>query len=172
MFFERSIMSLRQTINENPAATTVGAVLLVAMACVVLLWSLVFNAAANGAQAAYWYNQDTGQVFVEPANDASEDGRYSKDKKIKAMIYACGQCDDSYAGMTAVEIEKAGARLVYLLRSVTSERRGGQTITRELVGQPGRDQWVPAGQPKSYPMMKYPGDCDGGRQVRQCRPDA
>jgi len=168
-------MSIRTTLNENPIATTIVVTVIAALACLVIIWRIAGGDGGGGEAAHYYYDRNTGKVFVResetsPMAAPSGETPDGQPAGVRAWIFACGQCQGSYEGMTPVEIAETGAELVYLTRQRAIDTRNDVTVKQTAVSKPGSDRWVSAGRPEAMRMMQYSGNCPKGKTVQRCRP--
>lgn len=107
-------MSLREYLDQHSSTVTILAVVLLVIALgIVVMTSRGLGGGGGEVVEFYYYDLDTGELFASTAADTGTEG-------VRAYVMSCGECGD-YSGMTAQEVEAAGAKIAYLLRTDPNE---------------------------------------------------
>ena len=179
-------MGLRDALNQNSTVVTVIALLVLGV-CVLLIGRVIWGGPASGPGDIYYYDLNTGKVFVgvaqpqEPVDAPSGETPEGKPAGVRATILACGKCRSNFAGMTADEIKQAGAELAYLLINPpmpTGDPSGPGTADPRMLMMPdpvirtvdGSD-WIRASSAEGLALMsRFKDQCEPGTDVVPCNP--
>jgi hypothetical protein len=140
-------MSLRESINANPALTSVLAVtLLLAAVAIALYASGVFGGSRlSVTDKSYFYDMQTRQLFAAKATFVPPIEAPSGGEGVLAQVYGCGDC--------------TGERVIGLLRKYTPSAKLAIESGRppdpdgQLVRLPHADSaWVSANSPQGQKM--------------------
>jgi hypothetical protein len=195
-------MNIRQWLNQNSALSSAGASLLL-IACLGFLgWNLLAPRGESDL-GTYFLDRNTNQLVekqwtVSPT--ATGSGQYQGEPAgIRAYVYACGGCADSYVGMTPQQLEASGAFIGYLKKVSPQVRDRIQRIQEKATpnqetpdqGQgPGDlaydaaatyiqnavvkpvngDKWVKANSKAGGEMIDRVRQCDNGSKAQECHP--
>ena len=179
-------MNLRETLNNNSALVTIGAVVLL----VVALAAIVFQMdGSRGGQVVdlYYYDMNDGTIFVGPSNvvppiDAPSGPYNDQQGGVRAVIFACGECGD-LAGKTVAEIEAQGGKIAYLERYTpeakaaienpdANEMNYELTEGGQLVAEPGSNSWYQVFSQQGQQVQERGNiQCPDGERPVFCRPE-
>ena len=192
-------MSLRNWMNENPAAMTGVAVVLVAICGLFILRQLGGGGGGGPAIPVYFYDLNTGKVFLaENTSDAPIDAPSGPTESgnaagVEAHIYSCSTCPSNMEDKTAEEVEAAGA-FIFKIQMYSPEikkrleagrkiKRGSNTPQNikygVMEGRPGLflktvkgKEWVDHTTAKGQKINeKLPKKCPGQPIPNRCNPD-
>jgi hypothetical protein len=101
--------SLREIINQNSAAATLAAVVVLVLALGAIVMQLV-----GGPQIprfdAYYYDLESDELFIaESGLYPPIEGPSGDLRGVKAYVLTCGDCPSNLAGMSVEEIERTDA---------------------------------------------------------------
>jgi hypothetical protein len=175
-------MGVRDTLNNNPAITTVGAVVIMVICLGLIVWQLT-GSEGGGPTAVYWYDMNTGQIFVDepqqsPIQTASGPTDDGEPAGVRATIFACGSCAD-YEGMTPDEVQQSGGKVAYLLRMPPQPKNQQQDQENPMAGMmgrmpkvslPGKIQWVSQHSQSAQRIFQNMPQCSGDQDPEHCRP--
>lgn len=178
-------MNLRQWLNENPAVSTVAAVVLLVLCIGFVLYQV---GAVGGPQVSgnkYFYDRNTGELFVDSSEKVppitTDSGEYDgQPAGVVARIYACGECG-SYHGMTPEEVEEAGARIgvleMYPIKIKEVMENGNWEQIQQppdayrQLRRPQDEQWISASSQQGIQLERNaPIQCEDQTQIRTCLP--
>jgi hypothetical protein len=180
-------MAIRDTLNNNPAITTVGAVVVLVICLGLVVLQLTGGGSAGGG-SDYYYDLNTGKIFVAEAAQApikapSGPTDNGNPAGVRAIIYACGECG-SYDGMDQQQIAENGGKLAYLVRMQNNQpqqQQGGDNGNQQrppspmfmqpLVSRPDKIQWVRETSQQAQSIVRSEPNCPEGQKVRICDPD-
>jgi len=168
-------MNIRNKLNNNPAAATIGAVVLLVICSGVMLYTLSGGGRA-GPDSVYFFDAEEGTVFTAtpergPIAAPSQGEDPSDPKGFRARLYACGECGD-YDGMTMQEVKDAGGSVVYITRSRNPDAKqqqqgpGGGT----LMSEPDPIKWVGMMGPAAADISKVELNCSDSDDLTICLP--
>lgn len=171
-------MGLRVTLNQNTMIATVFSAL-VLIVCMFLIARGFLGSRAAQPGDVYYYDLNTGKVFVAPASRVepieapSGAGPDGKPAGVRAYINSCDTCPD-LNGMDINQIEQTGALLAYLVVSppLSVEEPGAMRLMPEpLIRAVDGGPWVPIGSPEGLAMSKHAkGRCASGSGIQTCHP--
>ncbi len=127
-------MGLRESMDKHSVVVAVLA-LAILIACVMFIGRGMWGGGRTaGPGDSYYYDLNTETVFVDkssawsPIEAPSGPDAKGNPAGVKAVILACGSCGSNYDGMSATQVEEAGAVIAYLQvnpKPSSSEREGG-----------------------------------------------
>ena len=173
-------MSIRNTLNENPAITTVVAILVLVVCLGLVIWWMTGSGGGGRiSDQSYYFDLNTGEVFTaktasSPIEAPSGRTDAGDPAGVAAQIFACDGCQASYAGMTPEEIEDSGATLAFLERTVNKPelRDVEEGVTGQVteVTRPDEIQWVNVSSPAGQRLVNRGLDCPNGETAEPCYP--
>jgi hypothetical protein len=170
-------VSLRDTINAHP--TIAGAALVLALGALgVTIYSQLTGGRIEPPNTRYYYDLDTGKVFsgkykiapIEAPSASSSDGTYNG---VTARIFACGSCRDDYSGMTASDIEEAGAKIGFLQHKGPMDKQADHenlAMATAKVSKVEPIEWHSITSQKGMTIATANLDCSGGYEEIACYP--
>ncbi|MFN3167604.1 MAG: hypothetical protein ACE37H_11120 [Phycisphaeraceae bacterium] len=167
-------MSLRETLNNNPAVVTGAAVVLLLVA-VIILGKVLFFSGGGGAvgneQVIYYDVANKTIKLIErstkdPYPDSPLDG--SPDT-YQASIFSCGECGEITDGMTLDDLKAAGMFVGYLhQRDPGTENDPEFNPTYKIRLFEGK-KWISAGDGRLYQVEEQiHRKCPGGQFANYC----
>jgi len=161
-------MSIRDKLNNSPAAATIGAIVLLVL-CLGLVIYMFGGGAATDVERTYYLDTNTGEIFTsedsqKPTEAPSGPNDEGAPAGYRANIYGCNSCGD-LQNKTLEEIQQMdNVRVEYL----SWDRDNVQGIhTAEPALQP---DWVPPG-PSAQKVTQVELQCDSPRDVVPCVPN-
>lgn len=141
-------MKIRDYLNQNSSVGILAAVVLLVISLFIIYRQLTGSGGGPRITELYYYDLNTGRVFVAPIEAVppieTDSGDYQGEPAgVRANIFACGSCRKSYAGMTPEEIESAGADLAYLQKYPPDAKAA---IERSRSGEAGQQDYLAAEQ--------------------------
>lgn len=179
-------MGLRDTLNQNSAVVMVIAVLGIVV-CAVLIGRGLSRGSSAGVGEVHYYDLNTDKIFIgvaqrqEPVEAPSGPTAEGKPAGVRAHIVSCGKCRSNYDGMTAQQIEEAGAYLAYLIINPpmpTVDSSGANTadprmliLSDPMVRAVDGGPWMSAGSAKAMALLTQARDrCEAGANLLACHP--
>jgi hypothetical protein len=179
-------VNIRAALNSHPTISTAGAVVLLAFCLGAVGWQLMGSETEPWREATYFYDLNTGRIFIAAPSEApipapSGSTADGKPAGVRARIYACGDCRDSYAGMTTKEVAESDAELTFIQRPMEEQENGDQASPeataygppelgyRTEVALPGEREWASVLSSRAQSMMEPKLQCSGS-QPEPCYP--
>jgi hypothetical protein len=165
-------MHLREWLNNNSAVATVGAVVLMVIALAFIYFQMLGAPEGRSAYSAYYYDLNTERVLVDTLAAApieTDSGPHKGEPAgVRAGIFSCDECASSYAGMTAEQVEQAGATIAYLQKEPPASSGSAPEFfyRRKVDG----DRWQEVskmGPPRNETIIER---CPDGTFPMPCRP--
>ena len=182
-------MSVREWMNNNPAMVTIGAVLVLVICLVLIIVQLSGGGAAGGEREIYYYDLNTEKLFTasnrtNPPIETDSGAYEGEPAGVQATVFACGQCDQDYTGMTAAQVEQNDAAIGYLekftpeakevIEDESSDEEGYDVMLRgHLVRRVDQSQWVPRESEEGYRITQEAqmnADCPPDQPPQPCVP--
>ncbi|NBC11175.1 MAG: hypothetical protein GVY24_05485 [Planctomycetes bacterium] len=185
-------MSIRETMNNNPAMVTIGAVVVLVL-CLGAIMCQVREPSGGqgGAVQLYFLDEGTGMLFTaeskqQPPIVAPSDTGGST-SGVRAHVLSCGDCPGNLDGLTREEVQAQGAFIGYL-EKYTPEAKAAmeQAMSGEepdiaimyemdkgkLMRMPDSDQWIDANSERAVDVhIANREQCPGDVRPRQCFPN-
>ena len=114
-------MKIREFLNQNSSIGILAAVVLLVISLFIIYRELSGAGRPQPPQSKYFMDLNTGEVFIGDFNalapiETPSGPHEGEPAGVVANIFACGECEKSYAGMTVTEIEQTGAEVAYLTK--------------------------------------------------------
>jgi hypothetical protein len=186
-------VKVREFLNQNSSIGILAAVVLLVISLFIIYRELSGTGGPQAPQSKYFLDLNTGEIFSGDINaippiDTPSGPHDGEPAGVVAHIFTCGECEKSYAGMQAAEVQRTGATIAYLTKytpegketlermrsgdASPDEMAGGQDFYfSELVADESGDQWYSMqADPQSQRLFEDMPDCPEGESLRQCFP--
>lgn len=182
-------MQIREWMNNNSAAVTLGAVIVMFCALGILYCQLTSGGRGRGQQIThqYFYDLNTGELFEAEINlhppIAAPSGPLQRDMRplrqggpagVRARVFSCTDCADRsshfigylemYPESVKRRLEQAGDQAMMMMEMEAMQM---------LVRRPDSERWVSSDRPEYGQIMQdiYSRDrCPDGQRPRPCHP--
>jgi hypothetical protein len=134
-------MSLRNTINENPAIPVIGVLIALAV-CGYFVWGMIMAPKAGelGGDWVAWYTIDDGKtVFADkhtPSQPFQKDGKDA----VMALMYTCDNDKTRFCGYL---LKKGPAPARAGAKNAAAPADAGPAFMATYIKKPGDTEWVP-----------------------------
>lgn len=163
-------MSMRETINSNPSAMTVGAVVLLVGAIAALLWWSGSGSAA-GEEYDYYYDPVADETFVASGMKVPPIESPWGHMAVRVHYYSCGDCtkEDRFLGY----YEKYSPRVKQYITTEHDTSKPPPFPTVSLVSNTAEENsWVSSRSPRASAIMSA--QCPGDQPITdivRCEPE-
>jgi hypothetical protein len=147
-------MAIRETLNRHPALTLLVASIVLVGCIGMIMWQLSGEGPISAPD--YYYEVSSGQIVAVSTDSKSKEA--DGQSRFKARIFACGQCRESYAGMSPQQIAEADAIVAYVERGPDDGGPAGYEVAH-----PAELDWVPAESNQGQAIMDRRPDCPSGQ---------
>ena len=167
-------MSLRDKLNNNPAAVTTGAVVLLLIAVSILVYVLFFKGGGRGTgteQVIYYdVKNNTIKLVDRPGADPYPDSPLEGSPDVyMATIFACGECGEITDGMTAEQLKQNGMFIAYIHKRDPGTPFDPETNPTSMYRPLETSNWFPSAGDRWYPVLeKIQSRCPKGTYVDYC----
>lgn len=183
-------MNLRETLNNNAAAVTLVAVVVLIVALGIMLWSN--QGSKQRAWKAYYFDLNTQTIFADEPGKAVPfdrgtgvfsyfDGDHGP--AVRATVYTCGDPGDVRSGMTLAQLDAVGAFVAAVYRlspEVIAARSqadskdlvpGDLLFKTNLVADVGGKNWYPEDSAEARSLLDAAmARCGPETSARLCTP--
>jgi hypothetical protein len=167
-------MSLRETLNNNPAVVTGGAVVLLLVAVVILGKVLFFSGGSGsvGTEQVIYYDvaNKTIKLVERPAEEPQPNSPLDgSPDTYQATIFACGECGEITDGMTLEDLKAAGMFVGYLHKRDPGTEYAPE-FNKTYKYRPFESKnWYPASGDQWFKIeAQLQRKCEGGAYVNYC----
>lgn len=164
-------LEVRDILNRHASLVTAVAGVLLAVTFGLLIWRLLGGGGSSEqgerVPMAYFYDQNTRELFVLPANTTGPVDRPSgtfqgEPAGVRAHVYACGQCSDESLRFIG-----------YLSKPLPPDQQPKNEPPLELVKRPKDEMWYRSDSPEAGRITGAPiRRCKGTARANYCRPPA
>ncbi len=187
-------MNVREYLNNNSALVTIAAVALL----VISLGLIILNNRGNapgGVVDVYYFDLNTQKLVVAPSDRLSPfdggsgtfaypDGEHGS--VVRAMVFACGECEGIRPDMSLAELEAAGGFIGYLqimtqrARELQERSQAGEELTEadfdimysqgNLIADVSGQRWFPEMSDQAMRIMDQASQRCAGQPIQACLP--
>ncbi len=186
-------MNVREIMNNNPAMVTIGAVVILVLCLGAIMCQLKGPSGRGGPVDLYFLDESSGTLFTAestvfpPIAAPSDTGGTTSG--VRAHVFGCGDCPSKLAGMTAEQVESAGAFIAYLEKYTPESKSRLEQVANNpspnpedmemmyemeegrLIRLMGSDEWINANSERGVDVYSTIRDrCSGDERPRQCFP--
>lgn len=186
-------MKIREILNQNSSIGILAAVVLLVISLFIIYRELSGGGGPQPPKNKYFLDLNSGEVLIGDIKaiapiETPTGPHEGEPAGVMAHIFACGECEKSYAGMTITEVEQSGAEISYLTKF---SLEGKQALERmrdeefspeeyapdaaleysELVANVYADRWYSMESDMDAEMFyEDTPDCPEEKPLRQCYP--
>ncbi|MHC4175981.1 MAG: hypothetical protein ACYSWU_00645 [Planctomycetota bacterium] len=172
-------MSVRQWLNQNALVTVTLALVATAVAAFFVVRALTRPRGDSGRSwttMAYFYDQNTGQLFEVPADTVgpieTDSGPYrGMPAGVRAYVFACGQCSDEslrFVGHLEAPVDAVPADAIAGQPASEGEDAEGEDM---VIRRPADEKWVYPSSREGKAIIDEPqSKCSSDAPLNYCKP--
>jgi len=185
-------MNIRETMNNNPAIVTIGAVVVLVLCLLAITCQLGGPGGGQGGTVdLYFLDENSGVLFSADSNQqppiAAPSDTGGGASGVRAHVFGCGDCPGNLSGMTAEEVQAKGAFIGYLEkytpeakaameRAMNAEEPDIEIMYEmdqgRLIRLSDSDQWIDANSEQGVDVYSTIREkCPEDERPRQCFPN-
>lgn len=156
------MQKFRKWLEENSMVTMI-AVILVIGGCLFYIYRSTTDSRGAALGSAYYLDRNTGKLYVDDRNalpplETSSGDYQGEPAGVRAYVFACGDYESSYAGMTIEEVQQSGAHVTALMKYTPAAIQAMlayqeddsnpdyAAMDQRLLCAPGSEEWVTPAQ--------------------------
>lgn len=180
-------MKIREFLNQNSSIGILAAVVLLVISLFIIFRQISGGGGGQTIDKRYFLDLNTGEIFpadiqAVPPIETPSGPHEGEPAGVAAYVVTCGDCKNSYAGMTPSEVQETGAQIMYLSkysmedkqaleRARNSEEGIDQAMyTSELIADVSGNRWVSMESRDAMQIMENRLDCPGDQSLKPCYP--
>ena len=136
-------MNLREWLNQNPAFSSVAAVVVLIAALGFAVHTLTGGkSSVSGPKAVYYYDLVGGTIFsadpsamppiVTPSGNTIKVKSKTQDAGVRAFVMACGGCSGNLDGQTPTEVTASGGDIKYIQKYTEKAKRDAEAARNRV----------------------------------------
>jgi hypothetical protein len=178
---------MRQWLNENPAVVTIGAIVLMVLAFLGILYQMGVFGGGDRTDRAYYFDRNTERMVVgdtdaTPPIDTGSGEYNGEPAGVRVTIFACGSCSN-FKGMTMQEVADNGGYVAYLTKYPLEMKRELESENTDITRMPqmqrqfttpdlwqaeGEDAWIGSQDQRARRHQSRRPDCGQDTRPKLC----